>query len=135
MGAQRNVFFGFDEDAVSIAPARRIPVTEAMRADDAAKQAARTVHITWTPRLSEPKPRQTPSPKTHALAKVHRAFDPEIHHGACRRGHAYTPENTMLQSSGTRRCRECRNAALREWSRKPEAKKKAKERQARHGEA
>jgi len=124
----RNIFYDLtdDEPALTIAPCISIPITPEIIAEDAAKQAARTVKITWTRRLSDPKPRPAPKPKTHGPARVHRVFDPEIHHGACRRGHAYTPENTMLQSSGARRCRECRNARSLEWSRTESAKQKAK---------
>lgn len=31
----------------------------------------------------------------------------------CKRGHAFTPENTMLKKNGRRECRACSNAALR----------------------
>lgn len=31
----------------------------------------------------------------------------------CKRGHAFTPDNTKIQSNGNKRCREC----LRSWSR------------------
>lgn len=64
-----NIFYDLaaDEPALTIAPVRMIPITDAIRADDAARQGARTVHITWTPRLSEPGSK--PKPKTHTPSK------------------------------------------------------------------
>ena len=31
----------------------------------------------------------------------------------CKRGHEFTPENTIAYGNGTRTCRECRNAGAR----------------------
>lgn len=52
----RNIFFDLcaDEPALTIAPVRTIPITPEVQAEDASKLAARTVRITWTPRLSDP---------------------------------------------------------------------------------
>lgn len=33
----------------------------------------------------------------------------------CRRGHEFTPENTIAMKNGTRRCRTCRDAKREEW--------------------
>ncbi|WP_393916337.1 HNH endonuclease [Halostreptopolyspora alba] len=34
---------------------------------------------------------------------------------ACRRGHAFTPENTITRSNGARKCRTCQRDRRREW--------------------
>jgi len=36
----------------------------------------------------------------------------------CCRGHAYTPENTLLNGEGWRYCRECNRAAARSYWRR-----------------
>lgn len=162
----RNIFFDLcaDEPALTIAPVRIIPITDAIQADDAAKLAARTVRITWkfTPSEKSHKPSRTPRqpynpdrrrPCKGCSARVvsrmsksglcrtckattHKpAFDPAIHHGACKRGHAFTPENTLMQKECVRRCRECNRDRKREWAQKPEAIQAAKERKVQHGEA
>lgn len=63
---ERNLFFE-PIDAVDaplfIAPCISIPITAAVRAEDAAKQAARRVVITW---------KFTPSPKSHRPTKTPR---------------------------------------------------------------
>jgi hypothetical protein len=66
MNAERNLFYE-PIDAVDapspIAPCRTIPITAAIRAEDAAKLAARRVVITW---------KFTPSPKSHRPTKTPR---------------------------------------------------------------
>ena len=63
---KRNIFFDLtdDEPGLTIAPCRTIELTPEVLAADAAKQAARIIKITWTPRLSDPahahKPSRTP---------------------------------------------------------------------------
>lgn len=153
-----------DEPALTIAPCISIPITDVIRTEDAAKLAARTVRITWkfTPSEKSHKPSHTPrhphNPdrrrpckkcsgkvvtrmSTSGLCRQCKAiegaptFDPRIHHGACKRGHAFTPENTLMQKEGVRRCRECNRDRKREWAQKPEAIQAAKERKVQHGEA
>lgn len=41
--------------------------------------------------------------------------EPRKRQEACKRGHAFTPENTAVDSSGRRRCRECSRARVREY--------------------
>lgn len=71
MSPERNIFFSFEpDDALPIAPCVSIPITAAIRAEDAAKLAARRVVITWAPRLSDPKP--PTKPKSHLPTKTPR---------------------------------------------------------------
>lgn len=44
----------------------------------------------------------------------------------CRKGHPWTPENTYIQPSGAKRCRQCRNDWTRVWKakRRPPAQPK-----------
>lgn len=40
---------------------------------------------------------------------------------ACPKGHAYTPENTVRERGGNRKCRTCRRALLQRWRAKRRA--------------
>lgn len=75
MNPTRNIFFSFDHDDQMrpIAPVRTIPITDAIRRDDAARQAARKVVITWKPSLSDPSMKQAPSRKHTLPSSSHAA--------------------------------------------------------------
>jgi hypothetical protein len=50
--------------------------------------------------------------RTNCVRSSNPMFD-ALRTGTCRRGHAFTPENTVHKGGGRRACRTCRNAALR----------------------
>jgi hypothetical protein len=49
------------------------------------------------------------------MASLAPSFGARTH---CQRGHAYTAENTIIQDTGWRWCRECRREYMREYMRR-----------------
>lgn len=48
-----------------------------------------------------------------AIENTRRMFAARVPASACRRGHEFTPDNTIIQSSGARQCRTCHARAVR----------------------
>lgn len=51
----------------------------------------------------------------NAIDKIRHGTHPMVNKTRCVRGHAYTPENTMVDRRGFRSCRACRRRAQREY--------------------
>jgi hypothetical protein len=102
----RNIFFDLcdDEPALPIAPVRTIAITDAIRREDSAKQAARRVKITWQFRPTPKIPKPPTQKKTH-----------------CPHGHRWTKDNIYIESTGVKRCRTCRHESQRASMRKRRA--------------
>lgn len=101
--ARRNIFYDLtdDEPSLTIAPCISISITPEIVAADLAGRAIReNVRITWKFLPSE-------KPQTMAKIKTH-----------CPHGHAMTPANVVIESTGVRRCRECRRRSVRTANRK-----------------
>lgn len=110
MNAQptRNVFFSYDHDdqMCPIAPCRTIPITEAIRREDAAKQASRKVVITWKPRLSDPA--QKSLPKSHQPSKDPRKPATPKRHRPC----TGCPDGTISRCNRNGLCPRCRQQKI-----------------------